>query len=238
MYAAPTAAGMPPGPASAPPNTLPPAAPPPRGLPASTGFQMNLRLGLSVPLGLATTEPGDSLARRYAWQLPFEVGVGFKPNPNIYLGGYLTFGLGGEGSEEQMAAYCDDDDADLENDIACTALSLRAGIEGQYHFKPAGEVNPWVGYGIGFEAVDASVSDTNSGYSEATYTSGITWAKLQVGVDFRGDPLGVAPFMEGAVGRYTSARTEINGVETFSGDLDDPGFHAWLTFGARLVFFP
>lgn len=199
---------------------------------------MNLRFGVAVPFGQATTEPGDSLGRRYAWQLPFEVGLGFKPNPNMYVGGYLGFGLGGEGSEELITAYCDDDDANLENDIACTAVSLRAGIEGQYHFMPANEWNPWVGYGIGFEAVDMSVNDTNGGYSESTFTSGITWAKLQAGIDFRGDPLGVAPFMEGAVGRYTTARTEVKGVETFSGDLDGPAFHVWLTLGLRLVFFP
>ena len=48
----------------------------------------------------------------------------------------------------------------------------------------------------------------------------------------------MGPFGVFHVGRYTHQRSEMRDVATFSGDIADPAFHAWLTVGLRMVIFP
>lgn len=218
----------------------PMAEPPPAsggGRPAHTGFQMAFRTGAAFPLGKATQQRGDSLARRYSWQWPLQIELGAKVTPNVHVGGYFTMAFGAEGDDAAIEEYCDDDDSNLENDIGCSALGLRLGVHAQYHFRPDQTVNPWLGYGIGFESTTQVLQDRPRGYEESTTASGITYAKLDAGLDFR-LPVGLGPYLETAFGRFTKSSTNINGNKTFSGSIDDRAWHAWFTLGVRLVLFP
>ena len=68
---------------------------------------------------------------------------------------------------------------------------------------------------------------------------GIDWARLSGGFDFRlVRGFGIGPFAVAHVGRYVHQRTEIREVVTFSGEVADPAFHAWLTLGLKMVIFP
>jgi hypothetical protein len=207
--------------------------------PARLGFQMAARLGLRFPTGQATGAPGDTLARRYSYQLPLALDVGYKVTKHVLLGGYLGFAYGAEGSQKDIDGYCEDDDSGLSNDVSCSVFDYRMGILGQYHFIPAGKYNPWLGYSFGLEAVSQTLNDKPRGFKENTLTIGITYAKLDGGMDFRGkDGLGFGIYSEAAIGRYVSSRTEINGYTTYAGPIDDQHWHAWLGGGIRAVLLP
>ena len=117
-------------------------------------------------------------------------------------------------------------------------MTFRLGLEVQYHFKPSETLNPWLGYGAGFESATQSIDDREQGYSETTALSGYTYAQLSGGFDLRKKTVGFGPYAELALGRFTQTSTEVNGVETASGDIADPAWHAWLSLGFRMVLFP
>jgi hypothetical protein len=200
---------------------------------------MHLVTGVMIPFGSVSDAPGDDLGRRYAWQVPFEVGLGAKPSEKLYLGGYLGFSVGAEGSDSRVEQACDDSDDNLDNDITCSTYTLRAGVELRYSFSPAADSNAWLGYGIGFASAIQTIDDRARGRKESTTASGYELARLGFGVDFRLNKVfGLGPTLVAAVGRFNHTRTEVNNEETFDGALDDPRFHVWGTLGVRMVFFP
>ncbi len=242
-----TATDAPPPAAPAPPTTVAPApspapaASPTTGTsgarPASHGFQMYLRTGAAFPVGDATGNRGDQLGRRYAWQVPFAIGLGGKITEAIYVGGYFGLAFGAEGSDLTTESACRDRDDNFQNDIACSALSLQLGLEGIYYFRPAERWSPWLGYGFGIEASQETIEDRVRKYREEQFSSGYTVAKLSVGVDRR-SAVGIGPFGEIAVGRFTHVRTDVNDAEVASGSISSQAFHAWITLGLRLVVAP
>jgi hypothetical protein len=199
---------------------------------------MGFRLGLAFPLGDATDSANDTLAARYAWQVPLGIEAGVKIIPNLFAGAYFGYAFGAEGSDPLVEALCDDNDGDLENDIDCDASTIRLGLEAQYHFAPAAKMNPWLGYGFGFEWSDQTLTDRSQSYTERTTVKGFTAAKIDGGIDFRSKVVGAGPYLEVAIGQFTSTKTEIGSQETASGDIPGAAWHAWLTFGIRMVLFP
>lgn len=218
-------------------NDAPPLSANPEGPPARTGFQAAFRTGFSFPMGDASNVSADTLGRRYAWQVPVAIDLGAKITRSVFVGGYLHLGFGSEGSDSEVSGFCDDNDSNLENDVSCSVVTIRLGLEGHYQFQPAGRVNPWVGYGIGFESAVQSLTDRQHGYSESNTSSGFTYAQLSGGFDLR-SAVGIGPFGELALGQFTKGTTEQNGRKVFSGGIDDPAWHAWLTIGLRLVVRP
>ena len=108
-------------------------------------------------------------------------------------------------------------------------MDLHIGIEAQYHILPAGAVNPWIGYGLGWESL--SMSTSAGGVTRSSSISGFEFARLMGGVDFRVSRVfGVGPFVDLSMATYSSAS---NGAT-----INDTGTHEWLTLGARFVFFP
>jgi hypothetical protein len=232
-------------PAAAPPppaatvNPQPAAAEPPKSAfrPAARGFQAAFRTGLLFPVGDATSQPNDTLASRYAWQVPIAVDLGMRFAQNYFVGGYLGIGFGSTGSDARLERACSDDDDDLENDIVCSAVTLRAGVEVHYNFRPDQRLNPWVGYGFGFEAASAKLSDHAQGYEETVTSSGLTYAQLSAGFDMR-HAVGFGPFVEAAVGSFRRVTTDSGAALTTSRPIDDQALHAWLMLGLRLVVNP
>jgi hypothetical protein len=230
-------------PAAAPAGPAAPALTPRRrgGSPdANRGFQMHFTplLALSFPFGAATDAPRDSLSSRYGWQwVPFDLGIGAKPSDELYVGGYLNLGVGYEGSDLTTEKRCEAGD-DVSDDVSCSSMNVHAGIEVRYTFTPAEASTGWLGYGVGITSASQTISDTG-GYRETSSVRGIDWARLSGGVDFRlVRGFGLGPFAVVHVGRYMHQRTEIREVVTFSDEIEDQAFHAWLTLGLRMVVFP
>ncbi|MBS2012806.1 MAG: hypothetical protein JST00_07970 [Deltaproteobacteria bacterium] len=194
--------------------------------PARTGFQIALRTGFAVPLG----EAGGNAKMSDIWgvQLPLITDIGGKITPNLFLGGYLGLGFGSAGGAQ--AGDCD------RRNIGCGAFRFNFGFQIQYHFIPDGLVNPWIGYGLGYEL--ASISVTRNNASTTTTFGGIDFAHFLFGVDFRvNKTVGVGPFMDFAIGQYFTASTGNSAAGT-SSEIANKSAHEWFTMGVRVVFFP
>jgi opacity protein-like surface antigen len=230
-----------PPPPTAPTTAAPTTAAPKRGAAeARTGFQMHFvpLTMVSFPFGEATRARADSLGGRYGWQwVPLELGLGAKIIDALYVGAYLNVGVGTEGGDLHTEGRCEAGN-DAVDDVTCSAASVHVGIEARYTFTPGQRISGWVGYGAGFTSASQTISDAGR-YSETSTAQGIDWARFSGGLDFRlSRGFGLGPFAIISLGRFTHQRTEINNIVTFSGDIDDPAFHAWASVGLRMVIFP
>jgi len=184
------------------------------------GFQMALRTGYAIPMGDASEDV--ELSDGVTGQVPLFIEIGGKISSNVFIGGYFGLAFGG-------GKNCDDADS-------CVAVGVRLGPELQYHFTPAGSVNPWIGYGIGIESL-AIAAETN-GQETTTSLSGFEYARLSGGVDFRlSRVFGIGPFVDFSIGEYTRFEFDTP-VFDADGDIEDGAAHQWLTLGVRGVFFP
>jgi hypothetical protein len=189
-------------------------APPPR-----VGFQMALRTGYSVPLG--STQKDISLSSTVSGQMQFIYDLGAKPIPQLFLGGYVGTGLG-EGYDP--AGVCKSPDAD------CSGRTIHLGVQAQYHILPGGWVNPWLGYGLGYELL--TVETTQYGTSHSSTFTGFQFARFMGGADVRLSRIfGLGLFVDLAMGSYGSGGA--NGAP-----IANTATHEWLTFGARFIVFP
>ena len=206
--------------------------------PEHRGFQLALRTGASVPFGKATNDLDSSDFSGV--HVPFLVDIGGKPLPELFLAGYVGFAFGGPAGT--TADFCEAVDA------GCAGFGWRVGAEVQYHFIPDGKVNPWVGYGFGYEAIGFGIAQDDEEASEETdeedvfaaALAGYEFAHLMGGADFRlNKVVGLGPFVDVSFGRYTKVGVA-NGDTTRNDDIDDSdeATHGWVTFGIRVVFFP
>lgn len=188
---------------------------------------MALRPGLAVPLGSAQKDVSQSDV--FGAQFTVNGDFGVKLNDNFFVGGYIGLGLGGAGGK--TAEQCEATKA------SCGSFSARIGVEGQYHIIPQGKINPWVGYGIGFES--SSSSQTVGALSVSTSRTGFEVAHLMGGADFRiSKDIGIGPVVDFSLGRYSKA--SVSGLTTTAGssDIKEGAWHEWLTLGARVTIFP
>jgi len=189
---------------------------------------MDIRTGYSIPMGKvqggATALPagaqgglndGLNMSDVVSGQVPFILDIGAKVIPQLFVGGYLGLGFGGAAG------------ALKESCPSCNSVSIHFGVEAQYHILPEAFVNPWIGYGLGFESM--AVGDSNSiGWG------GFEFARFMAGADFRINRVfGVGPFVDLSMATYSTFNDGSNSVS-----VTETGTHEWLTLGARFVFFP
>jgi hypothetical protein len=187
-----------------------------------TGFQMDIRTGYSVPMGSAYG--GKKLSDISSGQVPFILDIGAKVIPELFVGGYFGLAFGGAGGAEKT--NCNRLNAD------CVSVGIHLGVEAQYHILPAGAVNPWLGYGLGFESFGEG--RTVNGVSTSLGLGGFQFARFMGGVDFRVTRVfGVGPFVDLAMASYGTSNDG-----SVSVDIPETRTHQWLTLGVRFVFFP
>ena len=190
--------------------------------PARTGFQMHIRTGYSLPMG--NFQQGAAMSDMLSGQVPFILDIGGKITPEFFLGGYLGLGFGGMGGAAKRECEADQ--------LECRAVGVHIGIEAQYHILPAGLVNPWVGYGLGYESV--AVSQGRNGVTTSASVGGFEFARFMAGADFRVTRgFGVGPFMDLSMATYSRVSNS-----SFSANLEKTATHEWLTLGVRFVVFP
>lgn len=209
--------------------------PPPRAVDpsiplAARGFQVALRTGAQLPWGEASDAQGDDLAQRYGWQLPVLVDVGVKLSKPWLLGLYGGVGFGTLGTGNEAEQACADPGVD------CSTMSYQFGFQAQYQFAASDRFNPWLGMGAGYEIFRQSLS--YAGYTETQQTSGISLAKLALGLDYRHGLFGFGPFAEVSLGRFQASRTVVNGEDAHEGPVEPATWHGFFTLGVRLVVMP
>lgn len=178
--------------------------------PPDVGFSVGIRGGYSLPFGTANSGPLDSVVSGSA---PIQVDVGWFLSRKLYIGGYFQYGFGINAGTNN--------DTCSDSDTSCTATLYRVGVVSHWHFRPETAFDPWVGGGLGYEAlaVQAQSEDDGSTVEAATLQGFILSG--EAGLDFK--PLsyvGIGPYVELAAGQYIL-------VESFSP-------HLWGTLGLRL----
>jgi hypothetical protein len=210
-----------------PSNELPPPdEPPPRPAPPPINVQLALRTGYALPAGSA--DGGEDMSDFFAGQLPFLLEIGAKSSDAIFVGGYLGFGLG------SVAGKADRQCSTL--GLSCSTTSFRGGFEILGYFAPGQELDPWIGYGIGFES--ASVNLSGPGGDASVSMSGPEWAHLMAGFDYRFDRrFGLGFLVDLSFAEYTRIQVEGPGTNG-SGEVGNKTIHEWVTLGVRGVVFP
>src|SRR4051812_29604204 len=61
--------------------------------PARTGFQIALRTGIGVPLGSSVQD--ENMSDVFGVQFPIIADIGAKVIPEVFIGAYVGFGIGG-----------------------------------------------------------------------------------------------------------------------------------------------
>jgi len=163
--------------------------------------------------------------------IPLWLDAGYRFNPALYLGAFFQYGFGFVNTDK--ATLCKQDG------ISCSVHDLAFGANLHYHILPDAEFDPWIGAGFGYEFLTANVSGSTTILGQTITADGSTTIKgfqflvLEAGGDFKATPaFAVGPFVNFALGKYTSYSSTANGTER-SGDLQNTGLHEWLTLGVR-----
>lgn len=183
--------------------------------PPDTGgkIKLGLRIGYGLPMG--ESAKGSNLNDTVSGMIPIWLDLGYMVTPNIMVGLYAQYGL-------LMIKDCP-------SGASCSGNDMRFGLQGQYHLSPGESLNPWFGLGIGYEMLSYKIEV--SGVSGEGKLSGLEFANLQAGADFKAGPADVGPFVSFSLGQYSKA--EAGGV---SGDITEKAMHQWLVFGIKGTF--
>jgi hypothetical protein len=188
------------------------------------GIEFGVRVGYGIPLGTA----GDnaSFSDVIKGMVPFWADIGYRFDPNWYVGGFFQFGLGFLPSNTQLCGT---------GGVSCSLNDLRFGLNAHYHFLPAETLDPWVGVGAGYEILNLSASAT--GVSASASTRGFEFGNVQLGLDFKISPaFAVGPFATFTIAQFSNNSASINGQDVASPGYTNKGIHEWLVFGVRGVF--
>lgn len=184
--------------------------------PAHVGGQLALRTGYSAPLGEIGN--GRALPNTFGGQASFALEAGGKIQSHVFVGGSFGFGVGG----------CNEGPT-------CTGLTAHLGPEIIVDLLPDAKVDPWIGYGIGFEYAQAS--------NPSSWYRGWELGHFMLGVDFRfSRAFGIGPFADLSLAEYTHVTTSVQNLSpegpVFVDASLDHALHEWLTLGVRFVVFP
>jgi hypothetical protein len=204
-----------------------------------SGFTTGLRLGIGVPVGKAGRDALDAdrkLGDLTSWRVPVWVDLGYSLGA-LTLGFYGQIGVGGTG--DACAADCEWSD-------------IRFGLQGELRFAPGAAVDPWLGVGLGFEALSfrtlfsVTVTDEEGMASNANIRATERFfgpeLMLHGGVDFQvEDALRIGPFAALSAGQYTTDSyncTPDNPACPGGNSVDGGALHGWLSIGLRGAYTP
>jgi hypothetical protein len=178
------------------------------------------------------------MGNTFSWQVPFVLEAGWKFTPNWFVGLYggLAFG----GTAGAVSNTCS------QNQASCLGAGAWFGLEVLYYFSPAQSMDPWLGYGIGYEQSSVALSNS-SGNGGTVSDEGWQFGHFMAGLDFRlGRFIGIGPLIDLSLGQYSTQKETIdtmeNGTDTQVGSgsagITQKALHEWLLIGGRLVVFP
>jgi hypothetical protein len=185
-------------------------------------------MGAAIPLG--NFNAGLKMSEVTGVQVvPFTLDIGGKLGENVFLGGYIGWALGG--SSSGFENRCKAAGAD------CDAVSVRGGIQVHYQFQPAELINPWIGYGLGFEYlfIDQDARDQDD---LTLWGRGVEYGHFMGGVDFRlSSVFGIGPFVDYSIGQFNTVVLDSTSF-ALGGEIADTALHHWIQLGARGTFLP
>jgi len=200
------------------------AAAAPRG--TGGALEFGLRTGYGIPLGHTGKAAGDTsddkLSTSISGEVPLWLDVGYRLNPNMYLGLSFQYAFGFVPDGQCLPGG------------SCSISDLRLDANFMYHLTPDQPADFWVGFGAGYEWL--RFSESEGGISASGTGSGFEFANFQVGVDFAATPaFALGPFVSFSVGQYRSLSYDLGG-QSQDQNLVDKSLHEWLVLGVRGSF--
>lgn len=203
-------------------------------------LQLGGRTGIAFSSGAAgeNTQTGAAL-KMSDWaqvaQVPFQLDAGVEVTPALTLGGYVGLGAGivGDAFLQDLAGrqLCGTNQGD--GTITCTGFDWRLGVQATYAFI-GGTFVPWVGLGVGYEAVSTKAED-----DAGSLTVKLTGYEVgfQVGGDFRmSRAFAFGPYVAVNVGEFRDIKMTASGSAPTSGEIARKTYHEWIGAGIRGVF--
>lgn len=178
---------------------------------SGSGLSVGLRSGYGIAMGDAFKDA--KMSDGIKGQIPIWLDLGYKINPNIYVGGYFSYGIGMINKDKACGGG------------SCGANIMRFGIDAHYHIMPEATFDPWVGLGVGYEIAKTT------GDVEASL-KGLEFVNIQAGGDYKVAPnFGIGPWLSFSMAQYS--KVEAGGQ---SADITDKAMHQWLMIGIRGVY--
>lgn len=115
------------------------------------GFQNALRLGFEIPFGDVPVRGGgfpldvDSLDDYVDFRVPIWLDLGFRIDPNWWVGPNVQVGVGPAGGG-------------CPGTVDCFWTDFRLGFSAKYHYLPTSRWDPWVGLGFNWEWLETAAS--------------------------------------------------------------------------------
>lgn len=186
-------------------------------------LQLGVRVGGALPTG--DFEAGYPLGDLAEWTLPVGLEIGWRFGEHFTLGahGAYAFGFVDPAQERDCEAL----------DQTCSIATYRVGIQAIWSFRPAAQLDPWVGLGAGYEWLRYTAENA-SGSGTLGY-QGFEWVRAQGGLDFRFGRFAVGPYLSYALGAYAERSLELPDG-TASESVQDEATHGWLEAGARCLY--
>ena len=208
---------------------------------AKVEFEVGARLGYAAPSGKLNDEPPTTDAMQTTvWdnelksvvlgQVPLGLELGIRALPMLTLGGYVELAPGILGSTASDG--CDAYDHD------CSTLGIRFGFMGHVHVLPHQPIDPWLGVGVGFEALTLKEELTSRIAITLAYTG--VEVPLRAGVDFKlNEKFYLGPYVGYTFGKFYGVSLSCEGADDCpdeeSRHIDKTAGHSWLGFGAKLT---
>jgi hypothetical protein len=195
--------------------------------PVESGLQLGARIGYSLPEGAlsAGSAASTNLSDLETATVPLGIDAGYRFSHLIYLGGTLAWA---PGIAPNNPATCPAEGA------SCFRQDAQLRVEARLYFDPGKSVNWWAAFGTGWEV--AAFSETERSRTVTATFTGPVLADLQIGFDSKSQP---------AIGPYfglTIAEFLTEGINPafapVSTSIQDPGIHAWFTFGLHGSYGP
>jgi hypothetical protein len=137
-----------------------------------------------------------------------QLGLGWRVNPNVMVGLYGSGGYHATGDYTSGA----------------NIYTATAGVQGNYHFLPANEWDPWVGLGAGWRALFISRNGTDSRH-------GLDVARLSAGVDYRvNSQFAISPYVAATLTTFLTQ--QLAGEQSFS-NVQGPDVNVWVSAGIQ-----
>jgi len=190
--------------------------------PPESGLSIALSVGYALPMGSAGDIGNGDLkfSDLYSGALPFQVDLGWRFSPNIYLGGFFQYAI----------AFINNSAQGCTNGVSCTGYDMQFGIDFVYTFAPRATFAPYVGLGVGWEV--ASATGSGNGQTLTFTYSGFQFARFIVGGDFRlGSAFRVGPFVDFSLGEF--GNFSASGAQSVSPAITTKALHEWLQFGIK-----
>ena len=175
---------------------------------ADNAFEITIGGGYAQGFGDISSRQQKDLTDLTSAGGELQLGFGYRIDPHLMVGVYGT-----------GARYATRDATSGANIWTATA-----GLQGNYHFLPMNEWDPWIGLSSGWRGMWISNNGTDARH-------GLDIAKLTAGVDYRVSPeFAVSPYA--SVGMTAFLAEKLASQNEF-GTLHDPKVNVWVGAGIQ-----